>query len=83
MAAGDGGGGGGDGGVFQDGAPASLGDEYDDREERGPRGRPRRAAPGGIGPVCDGIGSWFGDSVLDATRPLGPKVFAAEDVQIW
>ena len=28
-------------------------------------------------------GSWFGDLVLDTTRPLGPKVFAAEDVQVW
>ena len=28
-------------------------------------------------------GSWFGDSVLDATRPLGLKVLAAEDVQLW
>ena len=45
-----------------------------------------------MSPACVGIGgmggwmdgwqtSWFGDSVLDATRPLGLKVFAAEDVQ--
>ena len=82
------GGGGGIGvGVFQGAAPRLLGDEYDDREEAGRAGR-----GGGMSPACVGIGgmggwmdgwqtSWFGDSVLDATRPLGLKVFAAEDVQ--